>query len=429
MKRIIIALCLTVLTVWGCAHPQLTRRYQSKRFMDSPASDCVTVSVFTMDTPGEKQQRMVASLNGEGQAAFIGEIGKRTSSLGDFSQALMHTGAGGKETLIDKTIFRKRLVFAVTKKEPGQGKHTLTLADRINILKVTLKSQKGVFDSWNRFETKYQTVDLGKVSRTQSVSAQLTGSIGPAAEATIPTKLEAVLRGEKKIEEEVQLKQRYIELAGIISPEKDEAKLYQEGVVGIDLTGTFLVDFVLQAPNVFSLDEKVVILGPLEKGGKPIKPDDVQLDFREIKYVKMDNITKKPKPITCQLSYDYLLRHVVTCDRQITEGYHRVQFWKGSVSATKIKLVSEDELKARVFRVYKDNDPIILKDFFEGGSYKGNLQFADYNSAIDFIRWIKENKYVTIAKYKLIYDIIDGKLLNKEDIPSLRIKPCGLNYD
>jgi hypothetical protein len=446
MRKGIIALCLSVLMVWGCAHPQLTRRYNAKSFAPLPqsAENCVEVSAFTMDSPSEKRKNLVESLSGEGQAALINEVGKRSKSLGDLTNTL--TGSGTKEGFIDKTVFNKRLVFAVTKKFPGEKKGDLTLADRINLLRITLDFQepkppsqnykeedhyqKGFFDSWSIFEAKQKTVDLGKISRTQSVTAEISSSIGPAAQNRIPASLTASLTGEKKIEEEVNLKQQYIELAGKIWPDKRKAELYQEGAVGIDLTGTSLVDLVIRADNISGREERVVVLGPLEKDGKPLKPQDVQVDFIYINYVKETRKVPNPNklgkdkrvldPIKCWLTYDYMLRHVVAKDRETAEGYHKVNFWQGSGPGELIELVSPSELKATVFCLYEGVNPLNIEGI-------GTLQFSDFTSAQDCLRWMKENKFTNIGKYKIFS--IPNKYLRKSDIPLLNIRPYGLNYD
>ena len=439
MKIRLITTCLVLLATWGCAHPELTRRYHSRTFVDPPRNHCVIVTAFTMDVPGEKPQSLFASLAPQGQQALIEGIAKNPSSS-EFIQTIKNIDSGGKGPFIDKTVFNKRVVFGVIKNPPGKEKEDLTLADRINILQVTLKSQKGVFDNWNKFETDYKTVDLGTIGRTQKVTTQVEAYMGPAAQSRIPGQIKGSLTGEKDITETVPLHQQYIHLSGTISPEKDQADLYQEGVVGIDLTGTFSVDFKLQAPNIAETPTKVVLFRSLNKEAQTPKqpqtkglatkqPEGVQLDFAYIKYVKKDDKIGEPAALKCMLSYDYLLRHVVTKERETVEGLHDVHFWKGSVPAKEITLVSADELKATVFGIYMGNrDAINLEDPY-GSELSSILQFGDYASAQDFLRWIKETQNTTVAKYKMYYGPhADKTYLIKDDIPLLNVKPVGLNY-
>ena len=270
MKIRLIAICLVLVAAWSCAHPELTRRYHSRNFMAPPRSNCVIVSAFTMDVPGEKPSTLLASLTPQGQQALIEGIAKNPSS-GDLIQTIRNLDVRSRSPFIDKTVFNKRVVFSVTKTPPGLAQEDLTLADRINTLRVTLNSQKGVFDNWNKFETDYKTVDLGTIGRTQKVTTSVEGSMGPAAQGRIPGEIKGSIGTETGITETVPLRQQYIHLSGSINPDKDQAELYQEGVVGIDLTGTFSVDFKLQAPNVAKSPIKVVLFRAPKKESQASK--------------------------------------------------------------------------------------------------------------------------------------------------------------
>lgn len=384
------------------------------------------------------------SLAAQGQEAFIEEIAKNKSP-GEFIQALKGDGSAGKDTNIDQTVFKKQVVFAVTKKLPSwarqrriwsgePGPDQLTLADRINNLKITLDAQKtGVFESWDKFVTLYGTVDLGTITRLQKSTANLEAYIGPAAQSRIPGQIKGTLGEEKDITEAVKLQQQYIKIAGAIEPDKQKATLYQEGAVGIDLTGTFSVDFTLQAPAA-DVPARVVQFRSLRKDGKTdqksksgakqsgkVESEEVQIDFADLKYAK------DTAPIICKFSYEYLLRHVVAKEDETAEGYHDVQFWHGDTKANpgEVTLVSTDQLKAWVFRVITGNTVIELK---YPGEEPFPLQFATFAKAHDFLRWIKESRQTTIGKYKLCYDK-QGNIrdLNKSEIDSLIIKAVAFN--
>jgi hypothetical protein len=313
-------------------------------------------------------------------------------------------------------VFKKRIVFAVGKKSGIRGnKPIVGPADRISDLAVKLEMEAIVdpatgkgspeveFASWDKFDTKYDSVDLGKLTRTHGTSEELTVSASPR---TVPVGASAKVSETRSLQEETPLKQRYIALSGHIEPDGGKAVLRQEGQVGIDLTGTFSVDFDIRIKHEKAKHWRVAVIGPLVKESKegkagkagPADPVDVKVDFA---WVKFKNTAD---PIKCRLSYDYTLRHVVGEERELAEGLQSVTYLSGSGKAEGppdglINLVDYRDLQAAVYTiavgpVRKGNgDMLSLNE-----DVQEILFFPSYNSAKNFLDWVKTAKSLTVGK-------------------------------
>ena len=185
MKRIIIILFLLMgIFFCGCSKPELTRRYKEAEWKEAQTFDGrVKMSAFVMDAPGDAPKSILEELTPPGQAAFIVAIEKNTQDVNEFIQKI----AGklrkipDKNAISDTTQLKKRIVFTIEKDM------TTRPADRIQEIQVILSEiMNGSFASWNRISTKYETVDLGKVSLTKGVQSELGLSIGPKEGSSLP---------------------------------------------------------------------------------------------------------------------------------------------------------------------------------------------------------------------------------------------------
>jgi len=406
-----------MLLAQACAHPELTRRYHSKEngvrewTVEKGGMNPVRVAVFTMDVP-PSEKSLLSQLSPQGQAALIGQLGKRIESLDGFLTKLDAEAPKAKSDVIDRCTFKKRIVFSVVKEDPDPfGCNGLTLADRIQELKVTLDNLTNAkFDSWDKFDTAYETVELGKISRTESSTAELALSISPTI---VPVSASPKVSYQKGFAEELPLKQRYIKLSGEIVADKKQAVLRQEGATGIDLTGTFSVDFKIKVVPAESVDWcGVVLIGPYQKEGKAVKPSEVPVDFARVKYPKTAG------KVACHLKYDYVIRHVLAKDREIVEGFHDVAFRKGKGKEENVVLVGEDELKIEVYCIGKNKGiPLAL-----GGT--GSLFFPTYAAATEFRNWMIDTESTVVGRYRL--EIAPQQPLQTGDIKYLKVFPRDL---
>lgn len=461
---------LIFVVICGCTHTELTRRYKSKNF-DTAPREYVEVSAFVMKTPPAPQHSLLSQLTPDGQAALISKLAEWSKSPDELYQALAASekGGGGSEGTIDKTVFNKRVVFSVQKEPPGKDEGDLTPADRINELKVTLKlpakeseekklnpAIKGgnekeeikkrrdlrpdaIFADWNQFDTTYQTVNLGTLQRIQHTTVGANLNVGPAAQVKVPVEGSANISRDTSIDEKINLGQRFIAMTGAIKDPKT-AVLFQESQVGLDLAGNFIVDFTITIKNYNH--SGIIIPGAFEKDGKPLKADEVKIDFGNLIY------PVNSAPVECDLKYNYTIRHLRQLplydryDRELAEGLHRVVFLRGeSIKENKVELISRKELTAVIYEICLDGHPLYLgrpvdklKDSAQPNEEiigKNPLRFMKFDDAKKFLVWLKEpkptkkeSKSASIGKYK-IYLNDDYEIKNFD---KLRIRAKQLNY-
>ena len=188
----------------GCAKPVLTRRYKALAAGASLGTGDVqlTASVFPIDAPA---QRTIFDLAGEGQAALVAAVASVSVTGGSLHSALAAPISRGSTGVVDKTSFSRRIVLSVSADHKG-------LADRLDFSRITLtlgKYLEAEFRSWNQLATRFDTVDLGKLTFTQkdSLSYGLEGvlpGIGEVCKATTGGARDRI------VGEEVQLRQRYV---------------------------------------------------------------------------------------------------------------------------------------------------------------------------------------------------------------------------
>jgi hypothetical protein len=418
MKKIImVVLPFLIISLFNACPPHLTRRYHSitiEPIQDN--NDLVKIATFTIDIPSSAKKSSLMQLSPEGQAAFINGVVRETYSVETFLKFLGANIGNPKESgdIIDLTVFKKRVVFSVEKQT--FEKSNIRLADRIDQLLIKMSNLKGAkFLSWDKFETKYETVDIGKITNTQGYNLGL----------EVPFKKPDVnvsLGVNQNLYEEVMLRQRYVELSGLL--EEKNASLYQQGVTGIDLAGNFSVDFKIKADSDESKLHPILLLKNLGKHSKPNDAKDIQISFLKIKY------PTSSKPIICDLEYLYSLRHVEKNGDTLIEGDDVVKFIRSRNNAKPIELVGAEELRVRVFYIVTNKD--VKSNSYSKNGYRLHLKrfnkivicFSDYQNAKNFLDWLKISKNLTISGYDIW---LTHRSMEKEDISSLYIQGKNLN--
>jgi hypothetical protein len=381
----------------------------------------IEISTFTLDIPPSPSKNSLLQMSPEGQAAFIKAIGEKTSSVGTLLKSLGGNIGTSKKAgdIIDLTKFKKRVVFSVEKRtfaDPGIGP-----ADRIDQLLIELSNlQNASFVSWDKFETKYETVDLGKITSTQEFNLGL----------EIPIKdpdVNTTIGGKQGLSEEVLLRQRYVELTGRL--DNKNARLYQQGVMGIDLAGNFSVDFTIEIDQNSIASATVTSLKNLWNGSNPNNAKDIQISFFELKYSEIST------PISCDLVSKYSLRHVEKNEHTIIEGDDVVKFIKGTNPQKTIELVRKEELRVRVFYIVTNIDINCMIPSPNGYILhlyryeKRPLCFFDYENAKSFLDWLRKlrstnNNNLTVGDYVIW---MPHRPLGTNDIPNLYVKGYFLN--
>lgn len=418
------ALLATSLFLGSCAQPELTRRYQHVKFSEKSKTKLVRIGGFVKPTSPAASNPAVLQLSERGQKALVDQIGAKEASSGGILASLggKMGPKGTKGDTVDRTKFKKRIIISVVKNDEVENP-----ADRIAKLNIDLthSTGDGKITSWDKFSTKYETVDLGKIALEQSQQFQIGAEVAAPASAAIPVKGNVSYTAARKMNEEVSLKQRYIVLTGILAGNK--AELFLEGVVGIDLTGNITVDVDIEAAPRMPVIDEIVEIGTLENEG--VWTTDalkISVDLKRIK------VPKNTNPIKYDLGGSYVMRQVDNSwrrfyrfwgdDRTIVEGDDYVKMIPGDLFATNVELVREGELEVKVWKISVDTG--LAKLDLRLGARGPSLYLQSYSQALDVRDWLRDTQNTSIGRHALY---AGARALTAADLSNLEIIDLALN--
>jgi hypothetical protein len=366
----------------GCIGPKLTRRYKTMT-PKTGANNSATLTVFALEVPPESSQSNVFNLSERGQAALITSLKDKTDSPKALLGAVGSPIAKPPQTpsVINLTKFKRRVVFSV------ENNAIQTPADRLMQATIILRlpPDKSNFVSWDRFASKYEIVDLGKLTFTQTNELNFDIKTVPPGISSIITNADASNKATRSLVEEVTLKQRYVSFTGSLTP--SAARIVQQGVVGIDLTGNVAIDLDIA---VKENPARPVVLTPsnlFDDKDNPTSPDAVKFLTQEL-IVPAD----QANPIEAQATLDYIMRHVVKGDSTIIEGDDEVTLASGATSSITVSLIPTSALE---FSIYWLIDPVTKNVMHiskrPGGCSIGNVEpmkFLTYEDAAAFLSWL-----------------------------------------
>jgi hypothetical protein len=416
-QNLILVIAVFSLTACGA---ELPRRYKSMSVeRQAPREVLVRASALVMERPKSDEEPAVLQLSAEGQASLISAIAQVESSVAGLYQNLAKGFKKQPATdVIDRSQITRRIVFSTQKTDlAGES------ADRISRLEFRLEfsptslADHLQFHQWNRFETEYGEVDLGKigVKKGTEISAKLSPTFGGTLNAG-----EAGITASREVSEELNLRQRFIALTGIL--DINRAMLVQEGVVGIDLSGNTSIDLSIKFVPA-EIDSDQIVKFDSFRTSKGLKTAD-EVSYRVIPiYIPSLNVVNKLKNgVLCQLSGNYVLRHVRKGGETIIEGDDVVVFFRGSLQVTPnpISLMSGEQiqqLRARFFihPLGKEGENLAI-DHSRNPTQR--LDFATYQEADEFLDWITTQNAITVGGRNLK---LNQKPLAQTDIAALRI--------
>ena len=407
MKTIITLVVTASLLLAGCTNTELTRRYKSAKWTPSDEPG-VEISAFAIDPPRNTTTATLHKLHPDGQAALIKAISENSSSTEDLLVALGEsigkTNAPGM--LINKTHFQKRVVLSAER----TGERKDYPADRIHSLRWTIKSTdpEVKFVSWNRFSTVYESVDLGQVTleKAQTFGLELKAGTPDAAPASVSGT--ANYEASRTMSEAVNLRKRYVAMTGMLS--QNEAVLFQQGVVGIDLSGNSFVDLEIKVPSKQSRETVITYDSLRNSDGTWKSQNNIHLTTT---FIEVPGINQE---IKLEISADAVVRKVLSEDKTVIEGDDCVEFVKSSAIPKTTVIVPSETLITNTWLIAtKDGSPLNLK-----GPVKGALKFDSYKKAEGLKKWIlekgvKQNGILKIAGSSVRaggIDVLAGSIKN-----------------
>lgn len=409
---------LVTLLLTSCTS-ELTRRYKSVEMTTRGAEKppLVRVSAFTMEVAKIENKPAILQLSAEGQASLITAVAKiEKSAEGLYQQLATGFESYSSSEVTDRSQYTVQLVFSVQK-----TKEMTLVADRISQLELKFEelSEFFQFKYWNKFETEYGQVDLGKIGLKQGTTftAKATPNFGGASTGEI-----GVTRS-KELNEEVTLRQRFITSTGVL--DKHTATLVQEGVTGIDLAGNTSIDFTIELNPDMVETLSVIKFESLKNDNGYKAANELSLKRISIKAPEFSVIESLKNGVLARLTGSYIMRHVRKGDQTINEGDDEVEFIEGNLEVIPehIAIMSKEQLERTRHRFYLH--PLGYKgknltiDLPENSNQ--SLEFATFIEAEQFLEWLKNTKSTSVGASGWQLKLGNSPLVIR-DIINLRIE-------
>jgi hypothetical protein len=400
--------------VISCNSTKITKRY--KKFSSEPTSNIdqyVKVQAFAFDVKGVKSNKSIFDLSPRGQEALVEEIGdKEATSKAIYNQLSKQFVVPSKPvTEVDKTKFKKRLVFSIEDLKNQNG------ANRLDWIKIKVGIPKNLqpnlrFVYWDKIITEYQEIDLGKISSSRTNTSGAAPSFGINTEL-ITVGIDGNFSTSKTTAEELQLKQKIAKVYGSLS----EESLY----------------IAIQSAPLQNLSGNIILELFFEGIGK-VAPDLVY-DFKT-KDAAGNYIANGSDVIVKKMIYQHSNLAYATTELELTyearyrsvkkgrgaktfmEGDDVVTMFDGVQSnPTKFKLLDRDDLNRKFWFVQHSGFKLALKNNITGSLE--TIQFDSYKKAKNFLSWLQNTNSTDVKGYD-VYKSSTTKLL-AVDVASLLI--------
>ena len=432
MKKILaIGLVVAVAVILTSCATKFTNRY-------APASIALTKGVAGIPTPVEfsvfamppkpsiTKTKSVYDLSPEGQRAYVDSLRRLLVAKNDPDPekliALLSAGIKTKPKLSvikDQSSFTRRLVLNLVHRPVTATKvrknARFNPADRVVWAEMKVTLPPGFrFVGYDKIDTGYETVDLGKLTR--SVNWSLTGSVGGEGSttsntsdvdfqkavdeaagteatstitdgSTIVSKLTPSVSGTvgETLGEEVQLKNRYVTFAVYISDDGSEMTVIRQGAVGIDLTGTLVIDAAIKSDRVVPIDAYT------------FKPG-ATLGMTRISYI----LPSKAETVPVTISGSAWVRHSRCGAYSVAEGDDHVTFKEVVPPVRTIDIDLSALRRYYGFQSLEDpaNNGWDVVHVVDNTNTPRIVRFSDYTNAGKFWNWLCGADANAIAKFK-----------------------------
>lgn len=400
--------------VISCNSTKITKRY--KKFSSETISNIdqyVKVQAFAFDVKGVKSNKSIFDLSPRGQEALVEEIGeKEATSKAIYNQLSKQFVLPSKPvTEVDKTKFKKRLVFSIEDLKNQNG------ANRLDWIKIKVEIPKNLqpnlrFVYWDKIITEYQEIDLGKISSSRVNSSGATPSFGINTEL-IKVGIEGDFSTSKTTAEELQLKQKIAKVYGSLS----EESLY----------------IAIQSAPLQNLSGNIILELFFEGIGK-VAPDLVY-DFKT-KDAAGNYITNSSNVFVKKMIYQHSNLAYATTELELTyeARYRSVKKGRGAKTfmegddvvtmldgvqsnPTKFKLLDRDDLNRKFWFIQHSGFKLALKN--KNTASLETIQFDSYKKAKNFLSWLQNTNSTDVKGYDIYKS--SATQLTAADIASLLI--------
>lgn len=409
-------LCAATLVAGGCVS-KLTKRHarptNAEKLTVTDVNGRTSLSLTSLEIEEESARRSIFELDGRGQDAYLTELGRRVQDVSTLTAGARAelTPLPPPSARIDLTKIKRRLVAGLVHRPFSEDIQTTSTAvyypaDRVVWSEVELEivDQDFAIVGYDKVNTGYETVDLGKLTRSTSFSltgsGELSASLGQTrskvtdalgsqngASTGLSGGVGASATGGETLTEEVQLRKRYVSLAVLLAPGGKRLQLIREGVDGIDLTGAVTIDAKIEATPKNRSTSQVFLLGD-----KKLPDGTTGLSIER----KMKVVPKIHRLRLCGSSTS-IIRHVTKRGHTLREGDDKVEFVRSQNIPTHVDIELPREFTFYVEVKTKDGTEVL--HFRSPTMDTQEATFATYAEAVRIRGWILANP-TTLDKFK-----------------------------
>ena len=413
MKQLITISIITILIV-SCAKSKLTTRYKEMEVKELPSNEInkyIKINAFSFDVGQSSANKSIFDLSEKAQANLIGEVSKKSKSNEEIFSTLDSKFTSKPKVLSDisKLVFTKRVVISVEDIKGING------ADRIESFTATIIHEKNnlEFQYWDKIVTKYQEIDIGKISYSNtggfSVSPNITmgGTIQGAAPISANYSATTI--------EEVQLNRKIPLTTGAL--QKDRFSVSRKSTPREDISGNILVEVKFKVLK--SASKTVYSFEGLYDKNEPIK-DNTKVKVKKINFEIAD---LEPSESEVKLNLNFVYREVTSGEKTETESDDKVIFLISNDSteteSVKFNLLNDSDLDSKFWLIRNGVHNLTILS----NSVPDNLRFGSFSDASIFLEWLKATRNTEVGSLKIGF-YKEGSFLNllSEEIAKLMIE-------
>lgn len=379
MKR---SYLLAALLLGACAHPE-DRRWATLVSRTSDSGEKPIVAVYSFATPGEARPlTRLRDLTGEGQAAYIAQVGGRGDAAALRKKLAMPIDG---DHAIGPTVLpalERTLVVSVQKpRSAGVG-------DRLMHTTVTIVPVgKGFeFAGYTIAATDNRVQDIAKLSTTSDASLDV--SLAPPIKALGDVGISG--KASRSHMTSADIVQQYEKLNIDIEP--GAMTIIRESERGLDVVGNTIVNLTI----VPQLPENGNILPQLFLATGQDLTDNGRLRSASTASIDLEQVSV---PARCALratvTMRYLMRHVVSGAEYYTEGKQAVSLLDGDTDPVLHTLVREEETQPLLWQIVTASGQGLTVSPAPGAQH--SLVFDNYSSAQEFSGWLGATRARTIG--------------------------------
>lgn len=408
-KAVLQTACLALLVgIAGCAkspRAELLRRYATYEIADT--TGLVGVSVFSSPADAWSGSTRLHELSASAQAELVEALADRTASadglLGTLGRPIGGTSVTSAASgTVDRTRFRRRMVFSA-ESHAARPVRTETAGwsvrptGRISRLRVALglDSTTARFTGWDRYASRYETVDLGEMTSTRrrTLGLDLNAADHVFGDGLDRARLDAASTA--ILDEELPLSRRYVS-TGALRP--DSLVLLQEGAVGIDLTGNSVVEVEIDVVDASSPARTFAFEGLFDGQGAPRRPDSVRVRPGEIVHAP-----RGTGDVVGELRFDAVVRTVKpgAGDATWAEGDDHARLLVESARVGEVVLVPGRETRASVWQLTTSGCRAHLHVESATRGLPAVVQLASAGEAFELLRWLRATRASDVGGRRL----------------------------